>query len=105
MNKPKYARSNIGSIIKSQDPENKSDYIQIRKDLKEPIVLKAGDFIQVETVEFQLKSVERALASGKLSEENADKARQRIQDGVAKRKSLAKDGKDFLRAELIIVNK
>lgn len=93
MSQPKYARSNIGSICKSKDP-TKSDYIQIRKDLKEPLVLNAGDYVQVETKAFQLASLERAVAAGKVSEEVAVKQRERIEKIP-----------DFVRAELIVVNK
>jgi hypothetical protein len=92
-NTKKYARNNIGSIVKSKDP-NKSDYIQIRKDLKEALVLNAGDFISVETKAFQLASLERAVASGKLSEEQAAPARERINKIP-----------DFVRAELVVINK
>jgi hypothetical protein len=76
MSKPK--RLTIGSVYRSKDP-TKSNYIQVRKDLKEPIVLSAGDFIQVESKKFQLESLAAAVAAGRLSEEIATKARERIE--------------------------
>jgi hypothetical protein len=92
MSTKKYVRNNIGSIVKSRDPL-KSDYIQIRKDLKAPLVLNAGDYIQVETKAFQLASLERAVQEGKLPEEHAAKARERIEKIP-----------DFVRAELVVIN-
>lgn len=71
------ARREIGNVCKNKDP-SKANYIQIRKDLKEPIVLQAGDFLGVESKAFQLKSLEGAIAAGKISGEAAEKARERI---------------------------
>lgn len=70
-------RLTIGSVVKSKDP-SKSNYVQIRKDLKEPVVLNAGQYLQVESKAFQLASLKRAVDAGKLTGENASKAEERI---------------------------
>lgn len=88
----KMKRLKIGSVIKSKDPA-KADYIKL--DDKLPggtITFKAGDYIQVESKAYQLSSLEKAIADGKLSEENAEKARDRINNI-----------KDFIRAELVVL--
>lgn len=72
------ARKSIGNVCKNKDP-NKANYIKIRTDLKEPVVLKAGDFINVESKKFQLASLEDAVQAGRLSQENGAKARERIE--------------------------
>lgn len=96
-------RMNIGSVVINKDPK-KADYIQIRKDLKEPLVLNAGDYLSVETIKFQLESLDRAVSEGKLSEDYADKQREYINAGVEKRKQLA-NGKDFVRADVFVSRK
>lgn len=84
-------RMNIGNICKSKD-ENKSDYFQVRKDLKEPVTLKAGQFLSIESKSFQLASLDSAVNAGRLSPENGEKARERI-NKIA----------DWVRAEVILV--
>lgn len=74
----KMARRTIGNVCKNKDPA-KANYIQIRKDLKEPITLSAGQFLSVESKRFQLESLEKAEADGKIGAENANKARDRIE--------------------------
>lgn len=82
MFKPKYRRQTIGSVIKSQDP-TKSNYIKlyIKNGDKSSgsVTLTDGQTLSVESKAFQLKSLESAVAAGKLSEENAEKARERIE--------------------------
>jgi hypothetical protein len=85
-------RLNIGNVYKSKDP-SKADYIQINKALKEAIVLQPGQYISVESKAYQKASLERAVADGKLSEENAEKARARIEKIP-----------DFVRGELILLS-
>jgi hypothetical protein len=85
-------RMNIGSIVKSKDP-TKSNYLQIRKDLKEPIVLTAGQYLQVESKAFQLASIERAAAAGKLSGEALQGAKER-----------ANKIPDFVLGEVVLVS-
>lgn len=84
-------RIKLGSIVKSKDP-NKSDYIQIDKKLASPVTLQAGQYLQVETKAFQLASLERAVEANKISPENAEKARERIEKIP-----------DFVRAEVILL--
>lgn len=74
MSKPKYTRRGVGSVIKSKDPGG-SDYIKIRDDVS----FKKGDTLQLESAQSQLASLERAVSDGKLSEEVAEKVRDRIQ--------------------------
>ena len=82
----------LGQVYKSKDA-SKSDYIQIDKNLKEPVVLKPGQYIQVESKAYKLASIQRALENGKLSEENANKARER-----------AEKMPDFVRGELVLLS-
>lgn len=73
----KYKRTSLGQVYKSQDP-NKSNYIQINKKLEGPVTLNPGQYISVESKAYQLKSLQSAVEKGLLSEENAEKARDRI---------------------------
>lgn len=72
----KYTRTTVGSIIKGKD--GKPDYLKVNKSLKEPVVLMAGDILNLESKVAQLTSLEAAVSSGKLHPEYADKARERI---------------------------
>jgi hypothetical protein len=65
----KFKRRVIGSVLKSKD--GGPDYIQIRKDLKEPLVLKAGQSLKLESAKTQQESLEKAVKEGKISAENA----------------------------------
>ena len=56
------------------------------------VSLKQGDIIRVENKKFQLASLEGAVQAGKLSEEQAEKARERINKIP-----------DFVLAELIVL--
>lgn len=67
------ARKVIGSFMKGRE-EGKAPYIKI----KNAVAFKEGDIIRVENKKFQLASLELAVQSGKLSGENAEKARERI---------------------------
>lgn len=70
-------RQTIGQVYKTKSPE-RSNYIQINKNLKDPVTLQPGQYISVESKKFQLESLARAQELGKISEENAEKARERI---------------------------
>ena len=72
----KYTRTTVGSIIKGK--EGKADYFLVNKSLKEPVVLQAGDILNLESKTAQLASLEAAVSSGKLQPEYGDKARERI---------------------------
>jgi len=94
MFKPKYKRTNIGSVIKSQDP-TRSNYIKLNlRNTGGTITLTDGQTLSVESKAYQLKSLESAVSSGKLSEENASKARERIEKIP-----------EFVLGEIILVNK
>lgn len=94
MFKPKYRRTTIGSVVKSSDP-TKSNYIKLYlKNTGGSITLTDGQTLSVESKSFQLKSLESAVAAGKLSEENASKARERIEKIP-----------DYCLGEIILVNK
>jgi hypothetical protein len=69
-------RVTVGQVIKGRN--GKSDYIQIRKDLKEPLVLKAGQFLNLESSKDQIKSLEDAAAVGKLSTEWVEQQVERL---------------------------
>ena len=65
----KMKRRVVGSVCKSKDP-GKVDYIKMRD----------GDKIyRLESPAYQLKSLEDAVAQGKLSEDLASKVRERIE--------------------------
>jgi len=53
-----------------------------------------GQILSVESKSYQLKSLEAAVSAGKLSEENAEKARERISKIP-----------DYVLGELVLVNK
>ena len=75
----KSRRLTIGSVVKSKDPA-KSNYIKLNlKSTGGTVTLTDGQFLSVESKSFQLKSLEGAVQAGKISEENATKARERIE--------------------------
>jgi hypothetical protein len=86
-------RIKIGSIVKSKDPE-KSNYFQVDKKLPGPVTLQPGQYLSVESKKFQLESLQRALDNNKISPENAQKARERIEKIP-----------DFVLGEVILVTK
>lgn len=67
----KLKREKVGSFLKNKD-KTKAPYIKLEKDVKQ------GDIIRVESKKFQLDSLESAVQAGKLNEEMAEKARERI---------------------------
>lgn len=69
----KFKREVVGSFLKAKE-DGKAPYIKI----KNAVTFKEGDIIRVENKKFQLASLESAIQSGKLSGENAEKARERI---------------------------
>ncbi len=94
MFKPRYSRTTVGSVVKSQDP-SKSNYVKFYlKNTGGTLTITDGQTLSVESKSFQLKSLESAVAAGKLSEENASKARERIEKIP-----------DYVMAELILVTK
>lgn len=71
-------RVKLGQVYKSKDA-TKSNYIQIDPQLKQPVTLNPGQYIQVESKGYQLASLARAAEKGLISEENAEKAKDRIE--------------------------
>lgn len=69
----KYKRINVGSIVKGKD--GGADYIKISKD----VMLKQGDFLNLESKAQQLKSVQEAVSNGKLSGEVAETIMENIE--------------------------
>jgi hypothetical protein len=78
MSSAKKKRLVIGSLCKVK-PEDKEkgmpNYIQIRDDIS----LKKGEFLRAESKAFQLENLEKAITSGKLSEEIGGQIRERIE--------------------------
>lgn len=60
-------RQQVGSFCKSKD-DKKPPYIKMRD----------GKIYRVESAKYQLKSLEDAVAAGKLTEDIAEKVRERI---------------------------
>ena len=57
----KWNRTVIGSVVKGK--EGKPDYIQISND----VILKKGDYLNLESKKTQLESAESAIKAGKLA--------------------------------------
>lgn len=107
-NKPKSKRFNIGSIVKAKKAKpgerQQADYIKIRSDLKEPLVLNAGDYLSVETVDYQKQNLQALVADGILTQEKADESLNYIEQNVARRKEM-NEGQDFVRADVFYSKK
>ena len=96
----KYKRVNVGSVIKDKD-KTKPDYIKINPKAV-PDLLQAlqnyneeqGLFLNLESKESQLNGIELAVENGKLSPENAAKARERIEGTPS-----------FVRFQIVLVSK
>ena len=80
----KYKRYNVGSVLKSKEA-GKNSYLRLGGYNAEALMkaLAKGDgekgiTLSLESKKSQLTSLEEAVAAGKLSEENAGKARERI---------------------------
>lgn len=65
-------RLTIGSVVKSKEA-GKPDYIKVSQD----ITLKKGQFLNLESKERQLESLDAAVAAGKLSEDMANEIKER----------------------------
>jgi len=93
-----FKRENIGSFMKAKQltadeiaagKVQSPPYLKLTKD----IVFKSGDFVRVENKQYQINSLEKAIASGKLSGESAQKMLER-----------AKNIPDFVLGELVLLN-
>ena len=87
------ARKKIGSVYASKDP-TKSMYIKVDLLNQDVITLRNGEYINVESKDFQLASIANALANGRLSEEQAEQAAARVSKMP-----------DFILGELILNTK
>lgn len=85
----KYKRTVVGSVVKAKE-KGKADYIKVSAD----VVLTKGQFLNLESKQFQKESLEAAIASGKLKAEFADKARERV-EAIP----------DFVRFQIVAVQK
>jgi hypothetical protein len=72
------ARKKIGGVYKSKDP-NKSNYIKIDLQDKGAVTLKHGEYVQVESKAYQLRSLDAALEAGRLSADSAAAAKARVE--------------------------
>lgn len=75
----KYKRVVVAQVIKGKKDEvtgaQKPSYIKVEQD----IVLKKGDYLNLESKAQQLKSVEEATKAGKLSGEIAETIKERVE--------------------------
>lgn len=60
-------RINVGAIIKGRD--GKADYIKVNED----VVLKKGEYLNLESKASQIASITAAIENGKLSSEVGEK--------------------------------
>lgn len=68
----------VGSLCKPREEDSSKgypNYIQIKDD----VTFKKGDFIRAESKKFQLTSLEKAVADGKLSPELGEDIKKRIE--------------------------
>lgn len=84
-----YKRLEIGSVLKSKDA-SQPDYIKIKED----VVLKKGDILNLESKKSKLANLEKNIENGKLSGDLADK----IREGIEKIP-------DFIRFSIVKVSK
>lgn len=83
-----YKRINVGSVCyrkedmdlplvdpKTGEKNHKRKHLKISNDLS----FKKGDYLNLETKAEQLKNLNEAASAGKISEANAEKARERIE--------------------------
>ena len=96
----KYSRVNVGSVVKAKNADQ-MDYIKVNPQAREALIEalqnmdeKAGMFLNLESRESQLVGLEMAVENGKISPENAAKARERIENIP-----------DFVRFQVVLVQK
>lgn len=70
----KTRRVEVGSVVKSKE-KGKPDYIKVSQD----VVLKKGQYLNLETKADRLASLDAAVESGKLNEEIAAKIRENVE--------------------------
>lgn len=86
----------LGEILKSKDAKN-PDYIKLKEGAKLP----SNGIIRVETLAYQLQSLDRAATDGKMSQERVAELKAAIEKRSNDRKE--KFGSDFVRAELVVL--
>lgn len=96
----KYSRVNAGSVVRSK-VKGDMDYIKINPKAKDDLIEALnnmdpdkGLYLNLESKESQLTGIELAVENGKLSEENAAKARERV-EAIP----------DFVRFQIVLVTK
>jgi len=96
----KYSRVNAGSVVKAKT-KGEMDYIKINPKAKDDLIEalqnmdpEKGMYLNLESRESQLNGIELAVENGKLSEENAAKARERV-EAIP----------DFVRFSIVLVTK
>lgn len=82
----KWKRNTVGSVLKPKDGNAGGDYIKFSKD----VVFKAGTTLKLESKKQQLENLQAAVAAGKLSAENGEAAKDRL-DKIP----------DFVRFEIV----
>lgn len=87
------ARQKIGSVYASKDPGS-SMYIKVDLYKTDTLTLKNGQYINVESKDFQLASIAKALEAGRLTEDQAEQAAARVSKMP-----------DFILGELILNTK
>jgi hypothetical protein len=90
----KAKRTVVGSVIKSND-KSRPNYIKFNlRNSGGVLTLKDGQTLSVESKNYQLESLEKAVSAGKLSEEIGEKIRTRIEKIP-----------DFVLGEVILIDK
>ncbi len=96
----KYKRVTVGSVVKSKDLD-KMDYIKINPKIKDDLIdalqnmdPEKGLFLNLESKQSQLESIERAVENGSLTEENAAASRERVEKTP-----------EFIRFSIVLVRK
>jgi hypothetical protein len=96
----KWKRNTVGSVMKGREAGD-SDYVKLRGDMKD-VLLQAiakmdaqkGLALNLESKKSRLEGLEEAVRNSKMSAENAEKARERINKMP-----------DFVRFEIVLVEK
>lgn len=85
----KWKRTNVGSVCKDSKDKTKS-YIKFSRDVE----FKKGDIINLESADEQMASLQEAVVGGKISEDFAQKIKERIEKIP-----------DWVRFELVHISK
>lgn len=91
--KSKWKRTVVGSILKSKD-DTKPNYLKVNLYKQEEIVLKNGQSLQVLSKNFKLKDLQRLRQEGKLDDATLDKMEEQ-----------ANKMPDFVMAEVVLLER